>query len=158
MKLHGGTEIAAPPRDVWDFVLDPRRLASCVPGIGEVHQVDDRTFDGTILVAVGPMHGEFAFSSVIVRAEFPDDLRVEIVGTDSVTHSGVTIAVAAGLATAGQGTRMDYELRVDVSGRLAILGEMILRATAGAVVAQVSSCIRARVEGAPAGAAVGEGR
>lgn len=158
MKLSGGTEIAARPGDVWAFVLDPERLAACVPGLGEVRQVDPRAFEGTIRADVGPMHGDFAFTSVVVRDDYPDDLLVEIRGTDSVTRSAVTIRVAASVAEAGGRTRLGYEMQVDVGGRLAILGEMILRATAGAVVGQVSGCIRDRLEAAAAPAAPAPGR
>jgi carbon monoxide dehydrogenase subunit G len=146
MRMTGRTDIAAPPGEVWGFVLDPARLASCVPGLDGVRQVDPRTFEGTINASVGPMSGAFAFTSRIVRADFPGDLLVEIVGEDSVTHSRVAMSVAAAMGGAERHTNLDYTLTVDVSGRLAILGEMILRASAGAVVAQVSSCIRDRLE------------
>jgi len=154
MNLSGGIEIAASPRAVWDFVLDPARLSSCVPGITSVHQVDDRTFEGEIRAAVGPMHGDFAFTSVIRRDSFPTDLLVEISGADSVTHSRVEMTVAASVAeqqatrSADATTRLDYALTVNVKGRLAILGEMMLRATAGAMIGQVSACLRARLEAA----------
>jgi hypothetical protein len=43
---------------------------------------------------------------------------------------------------------MDYTVDVDIKGRLAILGEMVLRATAGAMIGQVSGCMRERLEAA----------
>ena len=151
MKLTGRIDIAAPAREVWDFVLDPASLSSCVPGIGDVRQVDERTFEGTIRASVGPMHGDFSFRSVIERSDFPSDLLVAISGTDSVTHSSLAMAVRAALDDgAATATRMDYVVDVDVKGRLAILGEMVLRATAGAMIGQVSGCMRQRLEAAAA--------
>ena len=71
MKLDGRIEIGAPAREVWDFVLDPERLSSCVPGVRDVQAIDERTFTGRISAAVGPMQSDFAFQCVITRAEFP---------------------------------------------------------------------------------------
>jgi uncharacterized protein len=148
MRLAGGVDIAAPARDVWDFVLDPTRLASCIPGITDVRQADDHTFDGHLQAAVGPMHGQFEFRSVIERSTFPTDLVVGISGVDSITRSRVRIGVDAALEVrAAAVTRMEYVMSVNVEGRLAILGEMILRATAGAVIGQVTACMRSRLEG-----------
>jgi Uncharacterized conserved protein len=46
MKLSGQLAIAAPIALVWDLVVDPLTLAGCVPGIRDVRQVDERTFEG----------------------------------------------------------------------------------------------------------------
>lgn len=146
MKLAGTVHIDAAAEAVWDFVLDPGRLSACVPGVQGVRQVDDRTFEGTIRASIGPMNGDFSFRSVIVRSRFPSDLGVEITGTDSVTRSSVRMVVDAGLHDEALSvTRMDYRIDVDVKGRLAILGEMVLRATAGAMIGQVLACLRGRL-------------
>ena len=147
MKLEGGIEIAAARRRVWDLIVDPIALAACVPGVRDVRQVDDRTFEGSVTAAVGPMEGDFAFSSVITRDEFPDDLDVEVTGLDSVTKSRLEARVHASVAEGADGTStLRYQAVVTVKGRLSILGEMVLRATAGLMIAQVTKCLRSRLE------------
>lgn len=147
MKLDGRIEIAAPARQVWDLVIDPLTLASCVPGVRDVRRVDDRTFEGSITASVGPMDGDFTFTSVITRATFPGDLAVELVGTDSRTKSRLEATVTAGLGEDGSAaTVLTYHGDVKVKGRLAILGEMILRATASMMIGQVTACLKARLE------------
>ena len=39
---------------VWDFLMDPERLAGCIPGCQEVQAIDDTTFKVRIKVKVGP--------------------------------------------------------------------------------------------------------
>lgn len=146
MKLTGTIAIAAPATQVWTLVIDPIGLAGCVPGVREVVPVDDRTFDGSIVVAVGPMEGDFSFRSVITEARFPDQLRVEMNGLDSVTKSRLEAMVAAGLTETAAGTTLAYVAEIKVHGRLAILGEMVLRATASMMIAQVTRCLRTRLE------------
>ncbi|MDO8483900.1 MAG: SRPBCC domain-containing protein [Candidatus Limnocylindrales bacterium] len=162
MKLAGRIEIAAPARDVWDLMIDPVSLAACVPGVQHVARVDDRTFKGTISAAVGPMEGQFEFASTIVSSEYPTDLQVETLGTDSVTRSQLQANVQAWLEPLDPGrTALAYRATVNVNGRLAIVGEMILRATAGVMIGELVKCLRARLEagagGRPAAADVAAG-
>lgn len=152
MRLDGSIEIAASADAVWRLVIDPTRLAACVPGVSDVRTVDDRTFEGKVTAAVGPLDGQFEFRSVIVRADFPSDLAVEVEGVDSVTRSrlvaDVTVSLASTTATA---TTLTYRATVSVKGRLAILGEMVLRATASLMIGQATRCIRSQLEMDPGG-------
>jgi carbon monoxide dehydrogenase subunit G len=147
MKLAGRIEIAAAARDVWDLVIDPVSLASCVPGVQDVARMDERTFQGTITASVGPMEGRFSFTSTIERNEFPTDLQVETAGTDSITNSPLRASITAWLESpARDRTVLAYRASVTVGGRLAILGEMVLRATAGVLIGDLVKCLQARLE------------
>lgn len=160
MKLEGRIAVNAAASDVWALLIDPLTLAGCVPGVREARKVDDRTFEGSITAAVGPMEGDFSFTSVITRAELPE-LEVMLSGIDSVTRSRLEGTVVATLAQDDPSvTSLCYRAQVSVKGRLAILGEMVLRATATMMIGQVASCLRARLEGpASAGShAAGRGR
>lgn len=153
MKLAGTIDISAPIEAVWEVVIDPLSLAGCVPGVRDVRQVDERTFEGAVRASVGPIDGDFAFTSVIVRQDRPRDLGVEVSGTDSVTRSRLETHVDVTLTETGPGTTsLEYRATVTVKGRLAILGEMVLRATAGLMVGQVTTCLRTRLEGEAAAA------
>ena len=150
MKLDGSIDIAAPADAVWAAIIDPSDLAACVPGVSEVRQIDERTFEGSVRASVGPIDGDFAFRSVLMRTDFPGDLVVEVEGTDSMTKSRVVAHIEAGLTTAAPGsTTLSYHATVTTKGRLAIIGDMVLRATAGVMIGQVTKCLRAKLEAAP---------
>jgi len=155
MRLEGTIDVGASPSAVWDAALDPMALAACVPGVRSVRQVDERTFEGEISLAVGPMGGEFAFTASIAEAAFPDRLVVRADGRDSVTGSRLSAEVRAAVRASGPATALAYVATISVTGRLAILGEMVLRATASLVIGQVARCLRDRLE--PLGIAAGTG-
>lgn len=145
MKLKGSIEIAAPVDAVWAVILDPTDLAACVPGVDEVRRVDDRTFAGRVRAAVGPIDGTFAFRAVMTRSG--DEMDVDVEGTDSLTGSRVLASIhATVLAGDDVGTVLAYQATVTTRGRLAIIGDMVLRATAGVMIGQVTRCLRDRLE------------
>ena len=155
MKLAGKIEIAAPAERVWVLINDPISLAGCVPGGQDVRQIDDRTFGGSITAAVGPMEGRFEFSAVIERSDFPADLVVEMTGVDSVTRSTLVASIGTSLEFVdADRTTLVYTATINVKGRLAILGDMILRATARVMISELVKCLRSRLEPA-AGAGTG---
>jgi carbon monoxide dehydrogenase subunit G len=148
MKLDGSIDVAAGPPEVWSVVINPVSLAACVPGVRDVRQVDDRTFEGSISAAVGPIEGDFSFTSVLTEVTFPDRLVVAVDGTDSVTRSRLRADVLASVVETSPGhSQLRYAATINVKGRMAILGEMVLRATAGVIIGQVARCLRARLEG-----------
>lgn len=150
MKLDGTIRIAAPAAAVWDLIIDPTDLAACVPGVSGVRQIDAQTFEGGVRASIGPIDGDFTFRSVLARADFPGDLVIEVEGTDSVTRSRVVAVVEAALtSTDPTTTTLTYRATITVKGRLAIIGEMVLRATASLMIGQVTRCLRTRLE-APA--------
>ncbi|MHB8960335.1 MAG: CoxG family protein [Candidatus Limnocylindrales bacterium] len=153
MRLRGAFRIAATPSATWELLLSPLALADCVPGARDVRQVDERRFEGTVHAAVGPMDGEFVFTATIEEAVFPDALVVRIEGADTVTRSRLDAAVRARVAEADGGTELAYDASVGVHGRLAILGEMVMRATASLMIDGAVGCLRRRLEAADAAGA-----
>ena len=131
MILDGKIDLDVPAEKAWEFLIDINKFSTCLPGIDEVKQIDDKTFDGIISATVGPMSGKFNFRSTIVESKPPEQMVVQTEGTDTVTKSTVNADMTVDLRrVSGTKSRMDYRADVRIKGRLAILGDMVLRATA----------------------------
>jgi hypothetical protein len=131
MILDGKIDLDVPVQKAWDFLIDINKFSTCLPGIDEVTQIDDKTFDGIISAAVGPISGKFNFRSTILESKPPEQMVVQTVGTDSVTKSTVNADMTVDLRQVSEAkSQMDYKADVKINGRLAILGDMVLRATA----------------------------
>ncbi|HLN87640.1 MAG TPA: SRPBCC domain-containing protein, partial [Candidatus Limnocylindrales bacterium] len=115
----------------WDFLIDINKFSTCLPGIDEVRQIDDKRFDGVISATVGPISGKFNFRSTIVDSRPPEQMVVKTEGTDTVTKSTVNADMTIDLHRISDNkSQMDYKADVKIKGRLGILGDMVLRATA----------------------------
>ena len=150
MLFEGKISVNVPPEKTWDFVLDIGKFSSCMPGLDKIDQIDDRTFDGVISAKVGPISGHFDFRSSIVESQAQESLKVKIEGKDSVTSSSLTANVDARLERASEEqTDLTYRAEVEIKGRLAILGDMIIRATASLILDEFAKRLRAALEADP---------
>ncbi len=152
MILEGKITAEVPAVKVWNFLMDMDRFASCVPGLEQVTQIDARTFDGVVGATVGPISGKFTFRSTIIDSAPPSRMVVQTDGADSVTHSAVsaTLTVTLGEISANH-TEMSYRADIAIKGRLAILGDMVLRATSALALEEFARRLREKLE-------LGEGR
>jgi uncharacterized protein len=131
MIFDGKIDLDVPQQQAWDFLIDINKFSTCLPGIDEVKQIDDKTFDGVISATVGPISGKFSFRATIVESRPPEQMAVRTEGTDSVTKSTVNADMTVDLREISEKkTEMDYRADIKIKGRLAILGDMVLRATA----------------------------
>jgi len=148
MIFEGKIEVGVPAQKVWDFLMDIHQLASCMPGLEKVTPLDDRTFDGIMGAAVGPIAGKFVFRATIVESTPPKELVVRTEGQDSVTGSNTNAKVTLRLSQpVASCTELGYRADVEIKGRLAILGDMILRATAALLLEEFAERLRKRLEG-----------
>src|ERR1700722_8337113 len=60
-------QVKEPVEQVWSLLIDPRRVATCVPGAKITEQVDEKTYKGTISVRVGPSATDYKGELEIVR-------------------------------------------------------------------------------------------
>ena len=148
MIFEGKIEVGVERQKAWDFLLDINQFASCMPGLENVTEVDDRSFDGVIGATVGPISGKFSFRSTILNITSPREMVVQTVGTDSVTKSKVKVDVTGSLNQPEEKkTELNYHAEVKIEGRLAILGDMVLRATAALILDEFSRRLRQKLEG-----------
>lgn len=147
MNFQGKFDLTAPRAKTWDFLMDINRFASCLPGLEKVTQIDERTFDGVIGATVGPISGKFHFRSTIVESKAPQEMVVRTEGTDSVTRSTMQVSMTVTLREpVEKRTELGYQASVEIKGRLAILGEMVLRATAVLMLEEFSRRLRQQLE------------
>jgi carbon monoxide dehydrogenase subunit G len=130
MNFEGKIDLEVPIEKAWNFLIDINRFSSCLPGLEQVKQIDDKTFEGVLSATVGPVSGQFSFRATMVESHPPRQMLVRTEGTDSVTKSTVNADMTVDLQESSENkTRLNYHADVRINGRLAILGDMVLRAT-----------------------------
>ena len=154
-------QIQAPPDRVWEYLIDPRQVVTCLPGAELTSAEDESTFLGTVKVKVGPVVA--GYSGKVVITERDDAARViRMIGEGRENAGGgsakvVITSVVAALP--GGGTEVRVTADLDVVGRIAQFGRGMIESVNRQMFRQFTECVRAKLEtptaaaGAPAATA-----
>ena len=147
MRIEVKSIIKAPIQNVWDFLLDPQKLASCVPGCENVLSLDENSYMVIEAVKVGPISAKFNLKVTIVEMTPPHHLRVTIEGKDAKTTSLVNTKVWINLEQSDNGeAHLNYTLDVALTGILGKFGGGILRKKADSLAEEFAVNIRSHLE------------
>src|SRR3954454_23162445 len=147
MRFENAFAVDAPLEEVWRTVLDVERVAPTVPGAQVIEQTGDDAYRVAIKVKVGPM-------SMTYRGE------VEITERDEAAHRAVMKARAKesrGQGTAdadvtmvldgGDRTSATVTTDVQLSGKVATMGQGVLQDVSGRLVKTFAENLAAMLEG-----------
>lgn len=138
----------APPEAVWGFLLDPQRLAPCIPGCDGLEVLDERTYRVRLTVRVGFLATRQDVRMTVVEADAPRRLVAEGRGEDARLGSQVDVRSTLELAPAGAGvTTVVYRSEVKVLGRLGSVGDAVMKVKAREMAGQFAERVRAAIEG-----------
>lgn len=120
--------IAAPVQQVWDFMLDPHEVVTCMPGAALEEVVDDRTFLGAIRVKVGPIvtsyKGRVTFIDVDAAA-YRIEMSAE--GRESGGSGNARATMRSHLASLPDGgTEVTAEAHAEITGRVMQFGQSMI--------------------------------
>src|ERR671928_1176314 len=116
--------VRSPPDQVWSFLTDPEKVARCLPGAAITGKLDEKTWQGTMTVKVGPVQssykGKVRFEKLDAGAR-----SAEIVaqGADVKGKGGADLRLTSTVAEKAPGeSEVTTVSRVNVTGILAQLG------------------------------------
>ena len=147
MLIEGKFAMKAPLQKVWDFLLEPGTLASCIPGAEKMEAVDDKTWEGIVKQRVGPISVKINFTQTLSDVDPPKHLKA--VGRGSAmggagTFTQETIVDLKEIAS-GE-VEVAYSSKVNIVGRLATFGERIMRAKVNKVGKEFTDNLQKKLE------------
>ncbi|MBP6472328.1 MAG: hypothetical protein KBE23_24905 [Chloroflexi bacterium] len=135
MKTQGSFAFAAPPTDIWPFLINPQTLSHILPGCQGVTPQENGAYLAKLHIRLGPLAGEYA---------------VTLQPADIQPQTAFTLAFSATSKTSGvQGhgrfhlespnpteTILYYETQAEVSGDLQQFAAPLLETNARAITRQ----------------------
>jgi carbon monoxide dehydrogenase subunit G len=148
LKTEETFQIQAPPEQVWEFLIDPRQVVTCLPGAELTSVQDASTFLGKVKVKVGPVVA--AYSGKVVIVERDDAARVISMMGEGRENTGggsakvmITSAVAA---LPGGGAEVRVTADLDVVGKIAQFGRGMIESVNKQMFRQFTECVRSKLE------------
>ena len=155
-----GFRLDVPRPRVWEFLNDYARVAPCVPGCEEVVARDADHLTARLRVKVGPVATTQQLDLTVTERVPPERLASVGRGEDPGLASRVTVRCVVELREADGGGATDVRCRVELqlSGRLATLGEAVMRAKSQQMVRTFAERLAAAIGAGAGGPAAGRPR
>ena len=151
MKFTGRIDVPAPRQAVFEKLRDAHFFASCVDGVHDLVEIDDRHYTATLETRVAYIKFKFAVSVEIVELDEPVRVVARVEGTPIGMVGRLTATSAANLEEQDGGTAVNYELDVALTGKLGSLGQPVLKSKAKEMERQFASRIQAKFQATNAG-------
>ena len=147
LEYQGREDIPAPKDRVWAFITDPASIVSCMPDVISSSIVDERTFDATVRVAVGPVRGKFAFHVTLEPGADGAHMGMKIGGGGF--GSVVDLLAEAEVIAAGDAaTTLDWHGKATMRGPVATVGGRVLDAQANRIISTTFANVKTRLTAA----------
>jgi carbon monoxide dehydrogenase subunit G len=148
VKIEQNVEVDAPLDRVWALVNDVPRIAPCMPGAQLTNVVDERTYEGTVRVKLGPINMSYKGTAVLDEIdEATYSARLTASGKDvrggGTARAGVQMKLEPLSASS---TSMAVTADVLLTGRVASFGRGAIQDVSNKLFGQFAQCLRETLE------------
>jgi carbon monoxide dehydrogenase subunit G len=130
MKFTGEFTVAADQTTVFDKLNDPQFFASCLEGVHDLQEIDATHYSATLETRIAYMKFRFAIAVEIEGKERPNRVVAKGEGKPAGVVGRLTATATANLDSVPEGTRVQYEIDVALTGKLGAIGQPVLKSKA----------------------------
>jgi carbon monoxide dehydrogenase subunit G len=156
MELNGERIIPASVDATWAALNDPETLKACIAGCETLERVGDDGFVAVVAMKIGPVSARFKGSLKLTNVNPPTSYTINFDGQGGVAGFGKGSADVRLSAESAAATKLAYNARATVGGKMAQIGSRLIDATAGKITDDFFKAFEAHLQTqfAPAGAPV----
>ena len=144
MEMKGEQLLPAPQDVVWKALNDPEVLKVCVPGCESITPSGDNAYDVLMVARVGPVSAKFKGKLTLSDINPPNSYSIAFEGQGGAAGFAKGGAQVR-LAPEGGSTKLVYEAKANVGGKLAQIGSRLVDAAAKKVADEFFKNFNAKV-------------
>src|SRR5690606_32465680 len=117
---------------LWDFMIDPKAVSTCLPGLEGFREIEEDKFEGTVRISLGPISVRLNGTLVVLERDRTTwTSRMRATATDISIGGDVKATLTASLTSTGNAeTAIRIDTEAKVLGRLGEFGQPIMKKTA----------------------------
>ncbi len=155
MELNGNRLIPASLDTTWAALNDPETLKACIAGCESLDRTGDDAYTAVVALKIGPVSARFKGNLKMTNVDAPNGYTINFDGQGGVAGFGKGSADVKLSAESASATRLVYDARAQVGGKMAQIGSRLIDATAGKLTDDFFKAFEAQVRAqSPAGEAV----
>jgi len=145
--IEGKFTLKAPIEKIWDMLLEPDTLGSCMPGAQKVERIDEKTYEAVVKQKVGPIKVTLKFKNILTKIEPPTHLELEGEGQDMTKLGHFKQKTVVDLKESDSGeVELSYKADVNIVGKLAMFGDRVMRSKAKDVEKEFTANLQNRLK------------
>ncbi len=129
MEMTGEQLIPALQHDTWNALNDPEFLKACVPGCEAVERISGNDFQVRMVARVGPVSAKFKGKLSLSDIQPPNSYSIAFEGQGGAAGFAKGSARVR-LSSENSSTRLSYDVKASVGGKLAQIGSRLVDAAA----------------------------
>ena len=133
MELHGDRLIPASLDATWAALNDPEALKACIAGCESLERTGDDAYTAVVALKIGPVSARFKGNLKMSNVQAPTSYTINFDGQGGVAGFGRGSADVRLAAESAVATRLSYDARAQVGGKMAQIGSRLIDATAGKI-------------------------
>jgi carbon monoxide dehydrogenase subunit G len=129
MEMKGEQLIPASQQAVWDALNDPEMLKACVPGCESIEPAGENVYQVLMVARVGPVSAKFKGKLTLSDIRPPQSYSLSFEGQGGAAgfaKGGAQVQLSA----EGKKTKLAYDVKASVGGKLAQIGSRLIDAAA----------------------------
>ncbi len=154
MQIENTFEVPQSVEECWAFFQDIPGVASCLPGANLDREVSEDEYEGTVVIALGPVRMEFAGRAEIVEQDEANrTITVRANGADKKGRGQAAMDIRARMEPTANGTRVYLEQDLQLAGAAAQYGRGMVSDVNRVLVDDFVDNMKATLEGEELGKA-----
>jgi carbon monoxide dehydrogenase subunit G len=125
MEMTGEQLVPASQEETWNALNDPEVLKACVPGCESIERISGNVFQVLLVARVGPVSAKFKGKLSLSDIKPPTSYSISFEGQGGAAgfaKGGANVRLSA----ENSSTRLSYEVKANVGGKLAQIGSRLI--------------------------------
>ena len=143
MDLNGTYTFDAPPARVWDLLMDPAVISSCIPGCQGMEPDGEDRYKVKLTVAIAAITGGYEGTVAITDKVQPSSYRLTVEGQGKPGFAKGNSAIT--LRAEGDKTVVDVSGTVQTGGPIARVGQRLIGGVSKMMLDKFFACLQGKV-------------
>ena len=143
MDITGSYTFAAPPARVWDLLMDPAAIASCIPGCETLEPEGPDRYHARLTVALAAITGTYDGTVIISEKVEHTSYRLTVEGQGRPGFVKGNAAIA--LRPDGDGTVVAVNGSIQTGGQIARVGQRLISGVSKLMQDRFFACLQGKL-------------
>ena len=141
-------QVEQPIGKVWEYLSDPAKIVTCVPGASLTDTIDEDNYKGEVSLKFGPVKAKYN-GQITFQERDKDNYKMQLLGKglDSKGKGSADMLMNGVLVENDGKTDVTCTMEVTITGMLAQFGSRLINDVSGSVFDQFVNNFRAKLAG-----------